>query len=111
MDLPEPPLLDLPTASSFTCPRCNRKVGTWVVTEAFRCPNCGKSLISNKRQALNRGLMVGLAVYTVLALLLYVLGRTLPAVGMLIHAAGAVVAFYAGYLAYRRAVVISKGAD
>ena len=108
MDLPEVPLIDLPTSRSFTCPCCNKKVGTWVVSAAFNCPSCGKPLTSNKRQAFNRGLSVGVVVYVALAIAMYMLERRLPVASVLIYGLGAVVAFYSGYFTYRRSVVIAK---
>lgn len=108
MDLPEIPIIELPTSRAFTCPCCNKKVGTWVVSAAFNCPSCGKPLTSNKRQAFNRGVYVGVVVYVALAIAMYMLERRLPVASVLIYGLGAVVAFYSGYFTYRRSVVITK---
>jgi uncharacterized paraquat-inducible protein A len=106
MDLPEPPLMDLPTATSFRCPCCNKNIATWVVSARFSCPSCEKPLSSNKRQAFNRGLIAGTAAYLVLAALMYLVAS--PGWVVFIYLAGFTVAFYIGYLIYRSSVVITK---
>ena len=108
MDLPEPPMIDLPTSTSFRCPCCNKKIATWVVSAHFICPSCSKALISNKKQAFHRGLIIGVAVYFSLAVLVQLFGHKAPALGIIVYALAAVIAYYSGYFSYRASVVITK---
>ena len=108
MDLPEVPIIDLPTKGTFKCPSCRQKIAAWAVSTHFECPNCAAVLASNKKRALNRGIVVGLATYISLAVLAHYTKESLPILGLATLALGAIVAFYAGHIFYRKSVVISK---
>lgn len=108
MDLPEVPLIDLPTKGTFKCPSCRKKIAVWAVSRHFECPNCSVVLASNKQQALKRGVLLGLATYMVLAVFATFTKESLPIPGLITLALGGVAAFYAGHIFYRKSVVISR---
>lgn len=106
MSIPEPPLADLPTATSFSCPCCSGRIATWVVSARFICPGCGKPLCSNKGQAFMRGLRVGAFSWLCLSVLMHMVAPHVLAA--FLYATGFIIAFYIGHFTYRSSVSIRK---
>ena len=66
MFIPELPIFNL--SFKVRCPACAEKMGGHIVRDRFLCPFCKKILRSNKKETINKAVIIAIILYLLFAL-------------------------------------------